>query len=453
MKLKTKLSLSFRLAISILALVLPPTAEGVELNVKTKAATLKVYSVADILAVAKKKSPELMLSAAQEERQQGKLRAARSNFYPNIVLDGETTLGRYRGEGFEESDAERNIRLALLVDQKIYTGGRNSATYKKAKALRKAARLRNQVVANHLFFKVKESFYRYLTTSQKIEITRAHLFELEKELEKEQARFLAGSSPKVYSLRLKQELATTKSQLRSLDLEKVFQRQLVFKLAGIPAEANIAELEDVLPRLNVENQVADLVSAAKKNRPEYGRFKELISASEHEIDAQKSKGKPDVSLFASYGLDHQYRDDGLNDHNPEWQVGISGKWVIFDSGETQGLVKAARSEKRVRELQKLEFENQLIQEVSLAYQRQVEAREQLKNSSGLAAISQSAFTQITARYQIGKARQLDILEAQKKLTEARLVELDSVHKAAIASALLEKVVAANLDNSSLEISQ
>ena len=450
MKLNTKLSLIFRFTITILAFVFPSKVEAVELNVQPE---VKVYTLADVLDLAKKNSPELMLSAAQEERQEGKLKAARSNFYPNIVLDGETTVGRYREGNFEESDAERNIRLALLVDQKIYTGGRNKATYKKAKALQEAARLRNKVVTNHLFFKIKESFYRYLTTSRKIEITEEHFLELEKELKKEKARFLAGSSPKVYSLRLEQALATTRSQLRSLDLEKGSQRQLVFKLAGIPAEANISELEDALPQVKVENQLSDLVLAARESRPEYGRFEELITAAEHEIDAQRSKAKPDVSLFASYGLNHEYRDEGSNDYNPEWQVGISGKWVLFDSGETRGLVKAARAEKRVRELQRIEFENELTKEVSLAYQKQVEAREQHENSSGLARIAQSALVQIKARYQIGKASQLDILEAQTKLMEARLVELDSDHKAAIASALLEKAVAANLENHCSEIYQ
>jgi len=445
MRSERKTLLFFRFTLSTLLALFIPEVEGIEQNyVNPQKGSSSTYSLADIIDIAKENNPALMLAKAQIERQDGILSAARSNFYPDLELSGDTTLGRLSRDSFEESQSDRSIRLALVVDQKLYTGGRNEATYKKAKALKKAAQKRTLVATNHLLFRIKESYYRYLTTNLNIKIGQDHLFELEKELKQETSRINAGLSPRLYGIRLAQSIAKAKGQIRDLKLASETSKELVFELAGLPLQGREAELKDALPGTYSGSGIEQLLTMAKENRPEYARFRELIGAASNETRTQRSKSRPDVSLFASYGFDQRYSDTDSSDYKPDWNVGISAKWKLFDSGETRGLVKAAKAEEKIRRLQFREFEQGLKKEITIAWQRQQEAIDQKKYSKGIAKQATSALSQVKQRRQIGKASQLEVLEAQTNLMEAKLLELDASHKLAIAKVLIEKAVAANI---------
>lgn len=386
-------------------------------------------------------SPEILLAKAQVERQAGVLKAARSNFLPNLGVVGTTSFG----EGSSSEDRFRSSRswdAKLELEQKLYLGGRNRAIYSKSKSLLRAAKHRTSTARNHLKFKVKEAFYRLLLVREQFTHKDELKSLLQIELKKESLRYKNGISPAVNKLRVELDLEKLKAEQVRLRQEEQDLISYILQLSAHDGKEGI-ELIGLLPTElpNISHTV--LEEAAQTNRSEHLRFRELARAAEFETKASRAFSRPELSFFANYGLENGVEGASEGDG---WRAGLRAKWKIFDGFENDGIVETAKAEEKIRQLQYSNFKLSLNRDISQTLTLLEEARALLSNTEPQLKKARENLRLLKLRYQAGQAKQIEFLEASNTLKEAAWAYTDSKFKAAIALALVEKVTQTKIIN-------
>ena len=87
---------------------------------------------------------------------------------------------------------------------------------------------------------------------------------------------------------------------------------------------------------------------------------------------------------------------------------------------------------------------QIELQVRTAYSLFIEAKEVLDSQKTVQAEAEEALREAEARAAAGTGTQLDVLDAQTSLTQARTTEIQALHDYAVARAKLERAIGANL---------
>jgi outer membrane protein TolC len=191
---------------------------------------------------------------------------------------------------------------------------------------------------------------------------------------------------------------------------------------------------DTLPLTSID----DARSAALIRRPDLRQLQLLVDAQKRGVRVQLAEYLPKITAYSNY----TYRNNpfGGSGTLEGWQVGVRGTWNIFDSFTREGAVAAARTDHQIAEIDQERLQQEIAVEVAQAMLSWAEA-EQLLNASQQ-VVTQAAESErlARARLEVGAATQLDVLDAQVQLTEARTTEITALHKLNLTKATIERAV-------------
>ena len=203
------------------------------------------------------------------------------------------------------------------------------------------------------------------------------------------------------------------------------------------------ETIDVQGELSFTEQPIELNAAlaqARDTRPELKRFRALLRASEHGVELQRADYFPSLSVFGGYGAEKSNFSASSRDEQHGWQAGARATWKLFDGLATQGRVASAEAARAEATLALSQGEHNVDIEVRRAFYS-------YKNAIDLVAASRQVVTQAEeslrlaqARFDAGTATQLDVLDSQVALTQARTNEIQAFHDANVVYAKLEKAI-------------
>ena len=125
-----------------------------------------------------------------------------------------------------------------------------------------------------------------------------------------------------------------------------------------------------------------------------------------------------------------------------WSAGAQLSWNIFDGKLTDGKV---RENTALRDKSKLETDDtarKIELEVRTAYSTFIEAKEVLETQKKVQEQAEEALRQVNVLYKEGAVggTQLDVLNAQTALTEARTTQIQALHDYDVARARLERAI-------------
>jgi len=186
--------------------------------------------------------------------------------------------------------------------------------------------------------------------------------------------------------------------------------------------------------------LAEALSIARQNRPEYLALDKLIEAGEAEVQGAMAGRQPKLNLVAGYGIQKSNFSDSLDDTIQGWSIGLQGSWRIWDNDATRGSVISAQSRLRQTELARQELDLQVGTEVREALSSIQEARELVESSRKVVEQAEEVLSLARDRYSVGSAIQLEVYEAQLSLTEARTNEVQALHDYNFATARLDRAI-------------
>jgi outer membrane protein TolC len=150
-----------------------------------------------------------------------------------------------------------------------------------------------------------------------------------------------------------------------------------------------------------------------------------------------------VQLFAGYGSRSSQFTDDLTRDVSGWHAGAQLNWDIFDGFLTKGKIQQARA---LRDRARTEVEDttrQIELEVRTAYSTFMEAREVLESQRKVQEQAEESLRLATSRAEAGTGTQLDVLNAQTALTQARTTQIQALRDYLVAKARLLRAVGAD----------
>ena len=151
-----------------------------------------------------------------------------------------------------------------------------------------------------------------------------------------------------------------------------------------------------------------------------------------------------VGIFGGYGAHNSaFTDDFYHDVAGP-MAGVTMSWDLFDGLSTRGKVVEARARESKSGVNLDENTRRVEQQVRSTYSSFIEAREVLESQKKVQEQAEEALRLANARTEAGTGTQLDVLDAETSLTQARTTQILALHDYTAARAKLERAIGADL---------
>ncbi|MBX7137966.1 MAG: TolC family protein [Oligoflexia bacterium] len=404
------------------------------------------YTLERSLATALEHNYDLRQAKERLQRQHGVVVEVRGRLMPALIASA--TASRTDNDRIESLNGQRfgsqDAWVAKVeVSQPIFAGGALVSDYKRQRFNEKAAAHDMEAAVQGVIFSVKENFYRALLAQAQVKVQQEQVGLLEEELKSETQKRDAGSVSDFNVLRSEVELANAQAPLirarnnARLTVEDL--RRVMGLDAGVNAdgagEIEISgELKPVFSGLTLEQAL----TLAEERRPELLQLRNALDAEKEGIRVAWGGYLPQIAAYANYGAQKRAFSEEFDDHIDGWEVGVRSEWRIFDSLENAGRITQARSSARLAELQLAKTKTDVQVDVRRAYSSLTEAKELVVASQKVVEQARESLRLAKARFDVGAATQLDVLNTQVALVDARTNEVQALSDCAVALARLER---------------
>lgn len=376
-----------------------------------------------------------------------------------VALPSLQATGQYKGS--QESAVENIPNLGALPNQNwnagvqlvqtIYEGGKMLAAVRAARLIKQQSVLQYQTVVDDTLLSTRLAYYDVLLAAQQIVVNEASVELLTKELEDQQRRYNAGTVPHFNVLRAEVALANERPALIQARNNYRIAKNNLANLLGYNLPRDIWEdiplnLTDKLDDRPYQIELPQAIEQALANRTELAALRKEEALQRENVISAKSGYKPTFQIFAGYSwYNSQFTPPVEITHDLYgWNAGAQLSWDIFDGMLTRGKVVQAEALHDKSQTDVEDKGRQIELEVRTAYSQFIEAQEVLDSQKTVQVEAEEALREAQARADAGTGTQLDVLDAQTSLTQARTTEVQALHDYAAARARLERAIGADM---------
>jgi outer membrane protein len=333
----------------------------------------------------------------------------------------------------------------VRVVQSIYEGGRMLSGLRAARLTKEQAFLQYQTVVADTLLATRVAYYDVLVAAQQIVVNEASVGLLSKELEDQQRRYDAGTVPRFNVLRAEVAVANARPPLIRARNQYRIAKNFLSNLLGYNLPREIWDdiplrLTDTLDAAPYQIDLPAAIQQALENRTELGALRKAEELSKEGIVNAAAGYKPSVQIFGGYGDRSSQFTSDLGVQRKGWLAGAQASWDIFDGMLTRGKVIQARAQRDKAKTEVDDTSRRIELEVRTAYSTFVEAREVLDSQQKVQEEAAEALRLAKARADAGTGTQLDVLDAETSLTQARTTQVQALHDYAVARARLERAI-------------
>lgn len=399
------------------------------------------FDLARCLDVAVQQNYDILQARERVRQQHGALVEVRGRAIPNVGVSGV----------YQEQESELNMpgmqseatwNIGVEIVQSLYAGGQIRASLQSRRLQEEAARLDLQTVVNNVLLQVRERYYAVLLARSQIRVQEQNIELLQEELQSARNKLDAGAVSPFNVLRAEVALANGRTPLiRAKNNYRIALEELARVLGYPPPAAGQESTLDVVGELEYEeysSRLAEERAAAFANRPELKSLSLNRQARERELRAARGSYQPALNAFAGYHFQNDPMSSDTWDDVHGWRAGLALKWDVFDGAQTRGRTLQAASGLEQARLAEEQARLDIDVEVRRAHSSFIEAQELVQATRKVVEQAEESVRLARSRFDVGAATQLDVLQTQTALTEARDNEVQALHDYNIALARLRK---------------
>ncbi len=405
------------------------------------------------IQIALEQSPVVLKARAEIEAAEGAAGQAVADFLPQLSLKG--SLGKYYAEpmtvqitfagtpqAFEygiDEQADMYTYSASLT-QPIYKGGRLWSSLAMAQKGLQATKEELRKVNEEVKFNVISAYYGVLKARKLVELGEQSVAMAKNHLDRVNALLKVGMSTRADVLRSevqlsKAEIGLTRAK-QGLEIAKNNFNNTLGRDLGAEVELEEAAYDSKeIPVYDYK----DLLEIAYENRPDWRQYILAKKASEDEVGIAHSGLWPKISLVGNYDVGSTKYSAYTSD-TKTWTALLSGSWDIFDGTATWNLIKEARAKLEAQKANEISVKRAIALEVKDANFAVQSAKENLEGALKTRELADENFNIAELRYDSGVGTNLEVIDAQVALTQARTDLLQAQHDLQIARARINKVV-------------
>ncbi len=328
-------------------------------------------------------------------------------------------------------DHKINYSQALYTSKKVEYGRLMAEKYKESAIFAvDSARV-------NLVYMVKKGFYDLLLAREFVKVTQESVELIAAHVKTVKNRYDAGTASKFDLLRVEVQEANTRPNLIKAVHGLTIAKNAFNNILARPIFADIeitGELKkSLLPLVELESAL----NTALGTRDDIKSAKSALEAAETNLKLARAGDKPTVALSGTYDQ-AKGKSYPVEKFNETWNMNLVAQVPIYDGRETKHAVETAVTN---FEQKTIDFE-QLLENVKLdvkvAHQELIQADELITASEKNVEQAKEALSIAQVSYDNGLNTNLEIMDAQLALTQAKTNYYQALHDYSVAFAKLEK---------------
>jgi outer membrane protein TolC len=361
---------------------------------------------------------------------------AKSALYPSLTFDASATRmiglptvvikANSLGPGFPPEDVEfsasyeENLSAGLTAVQPLYQGGRSWTAYRIAKSYRALSHENLRQARRDTVYATARAYYDAVLADEAVGVANTGVAVAASHVQATEDRYDAGLVSEYDVLRARVELANLETARNRAEDGRAAAVRYLLTLLNMPPESEVA----LTDRLGYELEVFDLdesLAAAEEQRPELEQLELTRLIAEENVKIARAGDNPSLFFTAAY-TDYAYRFtlDFADEWRQQGMLNLSLSWPLFDGFATRGRVGRARAELYKVELSKARLAEGIDAEVRGAYDGLKTAEATVRAQRENVDLAERGLEIAQARYEAGLMSNLEVLDAQAALTQARL---------------------------------
>lgn len=414
----------------------------------------------DSIAMALKNNPSIKMADADKKSAAWKIDEVKSNKLPSLTFantDGRasysssTTTKPYLGSSITATDgtavygvqpltipsgAANKFENKFTLNVPLYTGGKVEGLVDQARLNFKSADLTVDKTKQQIKLDATSGYYGILQTRNLVKVAQESVDSLAAHLKNVQAQYDVGTVAKSDVLRSEVELANAQQNLIKAQNAYELAVSSFNNVVGLPLDTELT-IKDELKYQQYPLSLGDSIKFAMDNRPEVIMANVGIDSAKKGIQVAKAGNLPTVGASATTGWSD---DEFPGTKNNNWSVGVSATWSVFDSGLTSSRVKQANASVDKAAEMARQTSDAVQLDVRNAYLSMKEAEKRIDTSKVAVDKAQEDYKIAQVRYSAGVGTNLDVIDAQVALTQAKTNYIQAMYDYNTSKAKLEKAM-------------
>lgn len=331
---------------------------------------------------------------------------------------------------------------SLTLSMPIYHGGRLKNQRRQTLYALDSAELNLEDTKQAIKLQTTQAYYEILRCRDMMNVREEEVNALQEHLNKSTIRYREGVVAKSDILASTVSLADAKQNYVTARGEYEKSMANLNNIIGLPTETPLL-IRDEMNYTTYEPTEENCVEYALENRPDYFSAEYAIKQAEAAIKIAEAGRKPtiDASISKSAESDRIFKSD----RSRNWQAGLTLQWNIFDNGVTSAGVNEMRARLKKTQSIATQIADSIRLEVHNAYIDLRTAEENISTTQIAVSRAEEDYHLAQVRYVEGVGMNLEVIDAQEKLTQARTNYFSALYSYYLSKASLEKAMGVPID--------
>lgn len=306
---------------------------------------------------------------------------------------------------------------SITASLPIFTGGELQGQIGQAKANYRSMLSAEEQAYNEMKETATTGYFNMLNATNMKALRQESVDRLQAHLDNVIAQYNVGIVARADVLRSEVELANAQQNYITASNEYDVAEATLNNIIGTPLGTTLL-LKDRLQYEPYENDMAYCLAYSEQHRPELKQAEYAIDSAEAALVVARSGHMPKVYANASNNWGGN-GSDWPGDDDENWSVGVTASMNVFDSGVTWSKIHAAQENLAKAKESQRQIKDNVELEVRTDYLSMREAEKRITTTQVAVASAEEDYHIAVVRYQAGVGTNIDVMDAQEALTQAK----------------------------------
>ncbi len=395
-------------------------------------------------------NPTIQQAAEEVNDSQAGVKVSKSPLYPeggvslNYTRIGPIPAFSFPGFGNIVLAPANNYDEHVGFSGTVYDFNRRQKNIDLAKTQVKSAKDRYELVRQDLAYRTIQTFYAVLFLQRSIRVQDDAINTLNEHILMTKRKVEAGTATDFDVLTTQVRVAAAQDEMINLENSLSNTEIVLRRLLGISQDSPLrlaGEFNEMPLSLNPDS----LTGIAMENRVELKSANDEIATAQARYNVASAVDNPSLNVAFAWGFKNGYEPNldawrGNFAAAAQLQIPISGFVPFFGGYRRQSMEEEASAGVKAAE----SYKSNVVQEVKADVQRGIvdlrSSLDKLQTSDITVQQAESALSLARIRYEAGTVTNLDLLDAETALSQARLMRLQALYKYVIGRYELQQAI-------------
>lgn len=306
---------------------------------------------------------------------------------------------------------------SITASLPIFTGGELQGQIGQAKANYRSMLSAEEQAYNEMKETATTGYFNMLNATNMKALRQESVDRLQAHLDNVIAQYNVGIVARADVLRSEVELANAQQNYITASNQYDVAEATLNNIIGTPLNTTL-KLKDSLQYVPYDNDMAYCLAYSEQHRPELKQAEYAVDSAEAALVVARSGHMPKVYANASNNWGGN-GSDWPGDDDENWSVGVTASMNVFDSGVTWSKIHAAQENLAKAKESQRQIKDNVELEVRTDYLNLREAEKRITTTQVAVASAEEDYHIAVVRYQAGVGTNIDVMDAQEALTQAK----------------------------------